>query len=140
MRRVIRRRKLGSTVKLAELAIAAPQVIALRTARMLAAGTHPHARDRREFMRMGTEKVQVFWESMRAISEQMYKTNQEWTFLAMRQWSAAWMSPWSLRGLGSSATQKRLQNSTLKMIEKGLTPVHKRAAANARRLSRMKKR
>jgi hypothetical protein len=135
-------------VKVAELAIAAPQVIALRTARMLAAGAHPHARDRREFMRMGTEKVQVFWESMRAISEQMYKTNQEWTFLAMRRWSAAWMSPWSLltnwavplRGLGSSATQKRLQNSTSKMIEKGLTPVHKRAAANARRLSRMKKR
>ena len=27
-----------------------------------------------------------------------------------------------------------------RMIEKGLTPVHKRAAANARRLSRMKKR
>ena len=135
-------------MKVAELAIAAPQVIALRTARMLAAGAHPHARDRREFMRMGTEKVQVFWESMRAISEQMYKTNQEWTFLAMRRWSAAWMSPWSLltnwavplRGPGSRATQKRLQNSTLKMIEKGLTPVHKRAAANARRLSRMKKR
>src|SRR5687767_7245116 len=63
MRRVKRSRKVGSVAKMAELAIAAPQVVAVRTARMLAAGVNPGAADRAEFSRMGTEKVQAFWES-----------------------------------------------------------------------------
>ena len=73
----MRRRRKSAAVKAVELSIAAPQVIAHRTARMLAAGANPDARDRREFQRMGTEKVFAFWESMNA----MY-------------W-AAWLTPWS---------------------------------------------
>jgi hypothetical protein len=155
MRRVIRRKKAGAIVKAAELPIAAPQVIALRTARTLAAGAYPDSLDRREVMRMSTEKLQAVSESMNAMAVQVYKANQELMLLAVRNWWTAWMNPWSLLtypgippwilpfwplpGFGSGATPSRSQRSMAKVIEKGLTPVHKRTTGNARRLGRMKK-
>ena len=52
-----RRRKSRSlAAQTIELGLAAPQVIALRAARMAAAGAAPAARDREEFYRMGAEK------------------------------------------------------------------------------------
>ncbi|MGZ5234463.1 MAG: polyhydroxyalkanoate granule-associated phasin, partial [Burkholderiales bacterium] len=91
-----RRRVPGSLLKAAELAIAAPQVVAIRTARMLAAGPNPNARDRAEFSKMGTEKVQAFWESMFAMGRQVAKTNQEYTSQAVRQLMGVWTNPWWL--------------------------------------------
>jgi len=98
---------------------------------------------------MSTEKVQAFSESMTAMAAQIYRTNQEWSILALRQWWTACTRSWlSLAGgalrpgisfaplSGPVATQKRLQRSVATIIEKGLSPVHKRATANARRLSR----
>jgi len=108
--------------KVAELSLAVPQVVALRTARMLAAGANPSARDRREFERMGTEKMVAFWESMNAMALEMAKAQQQYALLAMRQWWSPWVSPWSAAA------------SAAKVLDKGLTPVHKRAKANARRL------
>ncbi len=156
MGRITRRKKVGAIVKATELTIAAPQVIALRTARMFAAGAYPDSLDRREVIRMSTEKLQAFSESMNAMAVQVYKTNQELTLLAVRNWWTAWTNPWSaltyrgtppwivpfwpLQGFASRATASRLQRSMAKVIEKGLTPVHKRATGNARRLSRIKKR
>jgi hypothetical protein len=97
----------------------APQVIALRAARMLAAGASPNARDRREMARMGNEKVEACWESMNAMAGQ-----------AMRQWLSAWLNPWA------AFSMKASHRSAAKILEKGLIPVHRRAKANARRLSR----
>ena len=94
--------------------MAAPQVIALRSLR-----TH----DKREMQRMGTEKVFAFWESMSAMGFQMAKAQQEYALLAMRQWSP-WMSPW------------QSYVAAAKVLEEGLRPIHRRAAANARRLRR----
>jgi hypothetical protein len=148
MPRLKRRRKPGA-LKAAELAIAAPQVIALRSARMLSAGTVPAARDRRELARMSAEKVQAFSESMTAMAAQISRNNQEWSLFALRQWwtvcTRSWLS--LVRGAlrpripvaplsGSVATQQRLQRSVASVVEKGLSPVLKRATANARRLSR----
>jgi hypothetical protein len=115
-------------VKLAELSIAAPQVVALRAARMLAAGANPSARDRRELERMGTEKVLAFWESMNAMGVEMAKAQQQYALAAMRQWWSPWVSPWSA---AASAT---------KVLEKGLGPVHRRASANVRRLRKPRRR
>ena len=120
-----RRRRKSSLVRAAELSVAAPAVMALRTARMLAAGASPGARDRRELQRMGTEKVEAYWESMNAMALQ-----------AARQWWSLWLTPWT----GSKTSQKKLQRSMTKILEQGMIPVHRRAAANARRLSRRKKR
>jgi hypothetical protein len=52
------------------------------------------------------------------------KANQEYALFAMRQWWSPWMTPWQM---AAAAT---------KVLEKGLAPVHRRAAANARRLRR----
>ena len=73
--------------------------------------------DRGEMHRMGAEKVLAFWESMNAMS-----------LAGMDFWWRAWLNPWSM---GASAT---------KILEKGLEPVHRRASANARRLSRVRRR
>ena len=121
-----RRRRHASFTKAAELSLVAPQVIAMRTARMLAAGANPSARDRREFQRMGNEKVLAFWESMNAMGLQVAKAQQEYALLAMRNWSAPWITPWSMAVSAS------------RVLEQGLAPLHKRASANARRLRRIK--
>jgi hypothetical protein len=108
-----RRRKTLS--KAVQLSLIAPQVIALRSLR-----TH----DPREMQRMGTEKVLAFWESMNAMGLQVARANQEYALFAMRQWWSPWMTPW------------QMAHAAGKVLEKGLGPVHKRAAANARRLRR----
>jgi hypothetical protein len=143
----------ASLQKLAELSIAAPQVVAIRTARMMAAGAQPDARDRAEFARMSTEKVQAFWESMFGMGRQMILTNQEYASRAFSQWTRVWMTPWWLnasllksgglprfpRWSGSLLPTRTQQRRAIsKVVAKGLAPVHKRATANARRLKRLK--
>jgi hypothetical protein len=151
-----RRRRMGSFVKAAEIAIAAPQVVVIRTARMLAAGTSPNSRDRAEFSRMGTEKVQAFWESMFAMTRQAAIANQEYTRVAFLRWWGVWTKPWWLlayrpasqaiasvaQSVASESTHMHRQrlSAVSKVIEHGLSPVHKRATANARRLTRIRKR
>jgi len=148
MRRARSRRTIGLAAQAAELSLAAPVVVALRTARMLAAGPYPGMQDRRELSRMTAEKVQAWQESMSAMTAQMYKAQVQWTLGAMRGWWALWMSPWSVLGhagtLRSSGAQagaerRRWQRSMSLAVEKGLAPVHKRATANVRRLSRRKR-
>jgi len=124
---VRRRKRSRYLVKAAELSIAAPQVVALRAARMLAAGVNPSAGDRREFQRMGTEKVLAFWQSMNAMGLEMAKAQQQYALLAVRQWWSPWLSPWSA---AASATR---------VLEKGLGPVHRRASANVRRLRKRRR-
>jgi len=123
---VKRYKRSRSIAKAAELSLAAPQVVAMRSARMLAAGVNPSARDRREFERMGTEKVLAFWESMNVMGLEMAKAQQRYALFALRQWWSPWVSPWSV---AASAT---------KVLEKGLGPVHKRVSANARRLRKIR--
>ncbi|HVZ42962.1 MAG TPA: hypothetical protein VHA82_04050 [Ramlibacter sp.] len=60
-----------------ELAFAAPQVVAHRTARMARAGARPTARDRAEFTRMGTEKFAAFCSSWAAMWGAMYSAQFE---------------------------------------------------------------
>jgi hypothetical protein len=156
MRRVKRSRKAESIAKVPELVMAAPQVAAIRTARMLAAGANPGAADRADFSRMGTEKVQAFWESMFAMGAQIARTNQEYARVTAMQWWRLWTTPsWiaisrplsqagtalpRTAGLVPGATRSRRQRAVSKLAEAGVTPVDKRATANSRRLARIKKR
>ena len=156
MRRKSRSRRAGSIAKVAELAIAAPQVAAIRTARMLAAGRNPGAADRAEFSQMRTEKVQAFWESILAMNTQIVRTQAEYARTAALQWWRLWTTPWWLAayppaaqamaslpraaGMIAGPTRRQRQRAISKILEAGLTPVHKRATANARRLGRIKKR
>ena len=155
MRRVKHSRKKSPVVKAAELAIAAPQVVAIRTARMLAAGTHPGAADRAEFSRMGTEKAQAFWESMLAMGTQVVRAQQEYSRTAALQWWRLWTTTPLLAArpliqavtalprtaaLIAIPTQGQRKRAMSKLVDAAITPVHKRATANARRLGRTKKR
>ena len=154
MRHTKRRSRKGSIAKAVELAMAAPQVVATRTARMIAAGVNPGAVDREEFSRMGTEKVQAFWESMFAMGAQVVRANQEYARTASLQWWRLWTTPWWIgayrplsqsmmslpraAGLVSGPIRSQHQRAMSNLVAAGLAPVHKRATANARRLGRIK--
>ncbi|MEJ6022077.1 hypothetical protein [Ramlibacter sp. PS4R-6] len=110
-------RRTHSSARLArqstELALAAPQVVMHRMARMATAGASPSARDRAEFMQMGSEKVLAFYQS----------------------WARMWMSALSnymafTRSFASAAA------AGTSVLSAGLAPVHSKAVANARRLRR----
>jgi hypothetical protein len=119
------------SIKAAELAVAVPQVIALRMARLAAAGLSPTERDRNEFRRMSTEKTAAFVESWNAMSLQAFRANQALglSFLRGFYW------PWLEGGLSVTAASKRLHRAALGVLDKGLDPVHRRAVANAKRLT-----
>ena len=126
-----------------ELALAAPEVIAHRTARMAAAGRVPSARDQKEFTRMGQEKVEAVAESLSAMALPMLKLNQELASLTARQWQQSWKwwSAWSpLTPLAAGRSSTQLADSFARVVQKGLAPVHKRATQNAKRLRRLRAR
>jgi len=95
-----------------EMLAASAQVIGHRTGRMATAGPSPSARDRKEFTRMGLEKVEAANESALAMSRQ----------LATAQMQAGF----------------RFWNDMLRLSSAGLKPIHSRATANAKRLGRLK--
>jgi hypothetical protein len=129
-----RRRKKPVPVQVAELAMAVPVVVAHRVARMALAGPSPSLRDRREFGRMTAEKIAAFHESWNAmILASFYASQQAATTLVQQMWM-----PWSVaRTRGTAGAVRR---TALRVLGKGIAPVHRRAVANARRLGRAKAR
>lgn len=123
-----RRRSLAA--RTAELAFAAPQVVAHRLAGIAAAAHAPTAHDRREWRLMGSEKVAAFGESWVAMNAEWMRLQQVW-LLAWWRWSIApWASAWP--GIDVQGMQRAWQS----VLGRGLAPVHRRAVANARRLGR----
>lgn len=126
--------------KSVELGVAAPQVIAQRVQRMLTAGPVPSARDQREFLRMGSEKVSAFQQSWMA----MGLTWWQQCLQAQQQWLAACtaMNPLTpMRTLGTlSGWWMRPATMANRVLDAGLTPVHAKAVGNARRLARESRR
>jgi hypothetical protein len=119
-------------LKATELGVAAPLVIAHRLTRMALAGHPPSIRDQREFSLMSAEKVAAFYESWNAMFTQSIRIQQDIA-------ASIWRSFWS-HGLNAHFTAKPpkfdLPHATLRIVSKGLGPVHRRAVANAKRLSR----
>ena len=120
--------------KTAELAMAAPQVVAHRMARMALSGPVLNQRDRDEFKRMSSEKTAAFQESWQAMWQQSCRA----------QWD---IGAWVMRAMASPATRQRatpsamaaqIHGAALGVMSKGLAPVHRKAVANAKRLSRTK--
>jgi hypothetical protein len=149
MRHLKSSRSTNTLGKLAELSIAAPQVVAMRTAQMLAAGAMPSIRDRAEFSRMGSEKVAAFGESMLGMGRQLLETNQEYTRGVFIRLIRMWMTPWwlsayrpvtqAMAAIPTPAsllmpTPRQRQRAVSQVIAKAVAPVHKRATSNAKRL------
>ena len=121
-------------VKSAELAFAVPQVVAHRVTRMALAGPEPSKRDLREFERMVAEKNAAFVESWHAMGVATFRANQSLSASALTSfWSAA-------LGMKPSSSTRHLRSTALGIIGQGLTPVHRKVVANAKRLGRSRRR
>jgi hypothetical protein len=122
-----------------ELANAVPQVVAMRVGRMWSAGPLPSARDQQEFYRMGAEKVEAFYESWLGMASQGAAAQQQWAQWCLQTWwklaLGGWMNPPTLGHLSRGAGH-RWVDSMLDVGMRGIAPVHRRAVANARRLTR----
>ena len=138
----------------AEMLVASAQVIAHRTGRMARAGHSPSQRDRREFTRMGVEKVEAANESLWAMGRQMTQMNAA---LGVKAWQdlmnagAACMSLATSKDVaqamqrqaeltrtlsGSAKSASALSGAIARVSSRGLKPIHSRATANAKRLGR----
>jgi hypothetical protein len=118
----------------AELALAVPQVVAHRVTRMALSSPKPSPRDRKEFERMFAEKNTAFAESWRAMAAQAALANQALaaSFFYSFLFAARGKRP------SAAATASQLHKAALGVLGKGLAPVHRKAVANAKRLSRTK--
>lgn len=112
-----------------ELGFAVPQVVMHRLGRMASAGGSPSAQDRREFARMGSEKVLAFYQSGTAFWTQVLRMQLQWSqeLLAM-----GWASMFGARPRGPSS--RAAGNAAARLVSAGLAPLHVTAVANARRL------
>jgi hypothetical protein len=121
-------------VKAAELAVAVPQVVAHRVARMAIAGPTLSPRDRKEFERMVAEKHTAFSEAWQAMASQSVRANQALAASLMR-------SVWSPARAPKPTPAKlvaQVHAASLGVLGKGMDPVHRKAVANAKRLARTK--
>jgi hypothetical protein len=127
------RRNRSLAVRNAELALASPQVIGHRIARMAMAGASPTAKDRKELHRMGAEKASAFVESWHAMAMQMLRANQT---LAISLWRWYWQSWFT----GQSIAWRVPSQSALALgvLSSGMTPIHRRVMANVKRLGRVR--
>ncbi|NRT57876.1 polyhydroxyalkanoate granule-associated phasin [Sphaerotilus uruguayifluvii] len=116
--------------QMTELAFSVPFVVSHRLTRMALAGPNPSARDRKEFMTMGLEKVTAFQQSWLAMMWTGAGVSQEMVAAGLR-W---WMMPWS--SAPASKAMEVMHQAPMKVASAGLKPVSRRAGANARRLSR----
>lgn len=120
-------RSRAPAVKLAELSLAAPQVIAHRLARMAMAGPVLSDRDRREFVGMVTEKQLAFSQAWVAMFTEGARLQQQLL-------SAA------LMGATPAALGRKSRAGISRVASKGLSPVHSKAVSNAKRLGKTKPR
>jgi len=123
-----------------QMLLAAPQVVALRLRRLALSGPRPSLKDQREFHRMSAEKVAAFGEAWQAMTLQMLKSNQQLAASMMRSW---WPTAATRRGTRTATLEQATndwQGAALDILGQGIRPVHRRAVANAKRLSRIKPR
>lgn len=114
----------------AQLAVAAPIVIAHRMMRMAQTGVSPSADDRREMNRMSEEKFDAFTESWNGTTMGMTLAYMNFGLDLMH---LAW-SPWARTGGLMKAAALRFGEATRTSMQGSLAPIRRRAVANAKRL------
>jgi hypothetical protein len=130
------RRTTALAAQAIDLGLAVPQVVAHRLAQMALAGASPSARDRKEFHRMGAEKIVAFSQSWNAMTMHAILASQQLAFSFMQSFWFPWSRPRSFAGSASTL----LQGATLAMLGKGMAPIRRHAVANAKRLGRATRR
>ena len=119
------RQSAATAVKLTELGLAAPQVIAHRLTRMAFAGPTISARDRKEFTGMVVEKHAAVAQAWTAMFAEGVRLQQQ---LALSLFTGA--TPRQHAALANNAASR--------IVSTGLAPFHRKAVANAKRLARTK--
>jgi hypothetical protein len=143
-------------LKAMQMSTAAAQVIAIRASRMAAAGLNPSVADRREMTLMGAEKVDAFSRAGQALATgaapllagmagQAYRTGMD-VFNAAAQLAASRSIPQTMerqRRLADTlmrhapaAHHGAAATATARLAHRALAPVHAKATANARRLTK----
>lgn len=118
-----------------ELSVAAPQVMAERLTRMAFAGLNPSRRDHDEFLLMGSEKVLAFQQSWAAMWAQAWQSQ-----VALAQsLASSGLALASGRPAEASDLLMQVPDAAAKVISAGLAPVHGKAVANVKRLSRQRR-
>ena len=142
-------------LKAMQMSAAAAQVIAIRTTRMASHGANPNAADKREMHRMGAEKVDAFSRAgtalasgalplMAGMAMQSWRTSFD-LLNGMTRLAASRTIPQTMarqrqladtlmRG-GATAGQAAASNATARLAHRALAPVHRKATANAKRLT-----
>ena len=128
------RAKTSLVVQAAELALAAPQVIAHRMTRIALAGPRLSERDRKEFALMVTEKNAALGEAWQAMATHGARANQALAVAFFKSFLG--VAHGKRPSPARSAAQ--LHHATLGVLGKGLAPLHRKAVANAKRLARTK--
>ena len=137
-------------VKTLQMSAAAAQVIAIRTTRIATHGLNPNAADRREMTLMGAEKVDAFSRAGQALATgaiplvagmagQALRTSMD-LMNASAHLAASRTIPQTM------ARQRKLADTlmrgapaskaTAQLAHRALAPVHQKATANARRLTK----
>ncbi|MBW8757709.1 MAG: hypothetical protein JF586_08875 [Burkholderiales bacterium] len=142
-------------LKMLQMSTAAAQVIAMRSTRMAAHGLNPNAAERRELHRMGAEKVDAFSRAGTALATGTMPLLFD---VAMQAWRTGFDLWAASAGLAASrsipqtmARQQHFANTLMRgaaaaghgatsaaaarLAHRALAPVHRKAAANAKRLS-----
>jgi hypothetical protein len=124
---------MGDTAsQLATLSSRAPLVVARRMMQM--ADPTPDAADRRELRRMGSEKLTAMQEGWTAMAMQALSLQQR----AWMTWLQSAWTPWQ-SGTPMQAWTRAIADAD-SVLAAGLRPATRRVSANARRLSRPRRR
>jgi hypothetical protein len=143
-------------IRTVETLAASGQVITSRVGQISRAGANPNARDRREMILMGSEKVKAATQSGLAVATRLQSANLQLFTRAWQQWFA---SLGAMNALGTSRsvgealarqnrllqalsrsgrTTSRLSGDAARLASAALAPMHRASTANARRLTRVK--
>ena len=118
--------------RLAQLSSDVPQVVAHRVSRMATSGPVPSARDQREFTGMVMEKPMAFAHSY--MNMWMAGLQVQQTFWASLS-RAMLQPPWLSLRTHADAFHRAGQGGWF-VLDRGIGPIQRQAASNARRLNR----
>lgn len=125
-------RKASAASKAADIAVAAPQVIAHRVTRMALAGPLPDARDRKEFTGMVQEKQLAFAQSFVAWNTAVLR----WQMHMQMQWFSACLRGDYAKAFNQLFSPLPLAVAGEKAAAQALEPVRRKAVSNAKRLAK----
>jgi hypothetical protein len=139
-----------------EMLFASMQVIQHRTTRMMTAGLDPSPRDRKEFTKMGQEKVEAAMESALAMSMRYALAQQQF---ALGWWNEVFSSATRIMLTSFAPANQRIHwkhfqssgdalkgfhnlfatllGSGVHISQHALRPIHSRATSNAKRLGKL---